>query len=59
MPSQQKIKAKGRKIGRNKKWCEAYRLLNRRLKNKLRKIRKHIKRFPEDKRAVSALTRLT
>ncbi len=58
MPTQTRIKAKGRKVGRNARFCESYFKSGTRMKNKLRKIRRHIKRFPEDKRAVSALKRL-
>ena len=40
------IQAKGgkknRKYGRNKKWCERYRLENRRIKNKIKKLRHRI-----------------
>ena len=59
MTAQAKVKNKGRKIGRNAKYCEVYRQLNTRLKNKLKKIRRHIKKFPEDRLAASALQRLS
>lgn len=39
---------KNRKIGRNKKWCEAYRNRGQREKNKCIRIRKHLARFPND-----------
>lgn len=38
-----KSKAKGRKIGRNSKSCLRYALEHRREKNKLRRLRKHVK----------------
>ena len=59
MPVVQKAKSKGRKIGRNARWCEAYRLQGKRMKNKIKKLRKHIKNFTEDKQAKAALKRLT
>lgn len=42
---------KGRKIGRNKKSCELYRAQHRRERNKIRKIKKYLKRHPNDKQA--------
>ena len=47
-----------RKYGRAKKWCEMYRKLGMRRKNKIKKIRRHIKKFGDDKRAASALKRV-
>jgi hypothetical protein len=56
------IKAKGgkknRKYGRNKKWCEAYRKVGTRLINKRKKLKRRIKRFPNDKGARAALAAL-
>lgn len=46
---------KGRKLGRNEKWCQAYRTRGQREKNKARKLRRHLKRHPEDLQAVAAL----
>lgn len=59
MAKRQKEKVKGcKKGGRNRKWCETYRLVGQREVNKLRKIRRHIKRFPDDGVAKQALARL-
>ena len=55
MSTQQKYKGgkKARKLGRNKKWCDGYKALNTQLKNKLRKIGRHLKevRHSNDKQA--------
>lgn len=54
---------KGRKIGRNKKWCEAYRARDQRGINKAIKLARHLRRFPGDLEAwksfeaLSALSR--
>lgn len=48
----------GRKIGRNKKTCENYKNNNRREKNKVVKVQKHLTKHPEDKQSVSILTKL-
>ncbi len=59
MAKRQKDKVKGcKKAGRNRKWCEAYRLFGQRERNKLRKVRRHVKRFPDDGVAKRALARL-
>lgn len=36
---------KGRKIGRNKDWCKAYRNRNQRERNKVKKLLRHFKRY--------------
>lgn len=36
---------KGRKIGRNKDWCKAYRNSGRRERNKATRLLKHFKRY--------------
>ena len=46
---------KHRKHDRNKKWCLAYSGRKQREKNKARRIRKHLLRFPADHIAVTAL----
>lgn len=46
---------KNRKIGRNQKWCEAYQARHQREKNKVVKMKRHVKRFPMDARAVKQL----
>ena len=38
---------------------EIYRSTNRRLTNKIRKLKKHIKKLPNDKQAESSLNSLT
>lgn len=49
---------KGRKVGRDKKKCQDYRARGLRIKNKIRKLKKHIKRQPRDLAAQEALARL-
>lgn len=49
---------KGRKIGRNKETCKAYRSAQRRERNKLRIMLKHLKLHPEDGPALEAVKRL-
>lgn len=39
---------KNRKYGRNKKFCERYRLEGRREKNRKIRLARHLKRFPDD-----------
>jgi hypothetical protein len=46
---------KSKKVGRNSASCKAYKLSNRREKNKSRKLSKHLKKFPDDKVAIAAL----
>jgi hypothetical protein len=59
MAEQQKAKAKGRKIGRNKKHQAAlYKSGARYDINKKRKMRRHIRNFPNDAEAVIHLRRL-
>lgn len=53
-------KAKGRKAdkrGRSKNACKAYRLSQRREHNKVKRLVKHLRRFPADKVAVAAVER--
>lgn len=49
---------KGRKVGRDRKKCQEYRARGLRIKNKIRKLRKHIKRQPNDEAALEVLKRL-
>jgi len=51
MSQKQKQSGGNRKGGRNKKWCEAYRAMGTRERNKKLKMASHIKRFPADKQA--------
>lgn len=46
---------KGRKIDRNKKWCEAYRNRGQREKNKQARLRRIVALNPNDKCAADAL----
>lgn len=46
------------KKGSNKDKCKAYRAEARREKNKVRKLRKHVRAFPNDFAAARALERL-
>jgi len=46
---------KGRKVGRNKKWCEAYRSRSQEQRNQAPKLAKHCLRFPADKAAIARL----
>lgn len=50
-----KSSAKGRKIGRNKKWCQAYRASGQRERNKAIRLQKHLARFPGDRNAERVL----
>ena len=51
MSAASKSGKKGRKLGRNAAYCKQYRDQGRRLKNKRLKVRRHAKRFPDDKQA--------
>ena len=46
---------KQRKFGRSAVYCELYRRTNRRAKNKIVRLKKHLIRFPDDKCATNAL----
>ncbi len=46
-----KGKSGNKKHGRSKAWCERYRARGQREKNKLKKIRRHLKKFPGDRAA--------
>mgnify|MGYP003148700909 CR=1 FL=1 len=54
-----KQKSKGRKIGRNKKWCEIYRLTNRREKNKTRRQVRHQKRVVKKEEKLARMAKET
>ena len=47
----QQSKKGGAKAGRNRVECERYRAQGRREQNKAQKLRKHIRRFPNDEAA--------
>lgn len=46
---------KNRKYGRNKTVCERYSREGREEKNKARRLRRHLKKYPEDGEATKAL----
>jgi hypothetical protein len=48
---------KSRKHGNNKAWCTGYKNSNRREKNKVRRINRHLKKFPSDECATAAKKR--
>ena len=48
---------KTRKYDRNRKWCQSYRNRNQREKNKVKKLRRHLARYPDDKVAAKVLER--
>ena len=54
-----KSKTKASKVGRNKVSCAHYTLLGKRISNKMRKLKRHLKRLPDDKQAKRALKRCT
>jgi hypothetical protein len=47
-----------KKIGKRKKQCQTYRLSQQREKNKLKRVRKHLIKFPADLIAVKKATEL-
>ena len=57
MVEKAKKTGKGRKIGRNKRWCEAYALRRQREKNKAVRLHKHLAWLPNDAVAAQALVR--
>lgn len=44
-----------RKYGRNAAFCKAYKLTNRREKNKIKNLKKHLINFPDDTSAMVAI----
>lgn len=48
---------KNRKFGRNKLGCKAYLSAARREHNKVRRLRRHLKKFPQDSVAAAAVDR--
>jgi hypothetical protein len=49
---------KNRKIGRNRKWCEAYKLRNQREINKLRNLLRAFKREPHNTSIFNAIRKM-
>lgn len=58
-PKKAKGGKKGRKIGRNKVWCQGYRAAGRQEASKVRRLVRHLKKQPGCPDAVAALSRLT
>lgn len=52
-----KPKKTSKKKGRNEVYCKFYRATNRREKNKLKRLEKHLVRFPDDRSALAAVDR--
>lgn len=48
---------KQRKVGRNANSCLAYKNSNRRERNKLIRLKKHLSRLPDDRCAIAAVDR--
>lgn len=49
--------AASRKKGRNKKWCERYRLVHQQEYNQCKRLIGHLRRLPNDAEAKTALRR--
>ncbi len=49
---------KGRKVGRNSKWCQAYRASGKRELSKAKKLLKHLHKHGKDPMAENALSEL-
>ena len=56
MPERKKGK-KNRKHGRNKLKCAAYTRSNKHVRSHIRRLEKHLSKFPGDKQAIEALER--
>lgn len=52
-----KTKAKSSKVGRNKVSCARYTQLHKRIRNKMKKLKRHMKSHVADKQASRALRR--
>jgi len=49
---------KNRKVGRNARWCAGYRARNQRERNKVARLKRHLRCQPADRCAKDALARL-
>ncbi len=49
---------KNRKYGRNKRFCDRYKIEGRETKNRARKMSRHLKKYPDDKQAEGLLKKL-
>ncbi len=56
MKGQTQTKKKSSKQGRNSAWCQRYTAQARRLRNKVRRVRKHCRAHPNDAAARERLT---
>jgi hypothetical protein len=54
-PQKAKKGKKQRKWGRNKIYCSYYALTHKREKNKIKRLKKHLVRFPQDQCAIKAM----
>jgi len=54
-PKKAKKGKKQRKVGRNANFCKLYRLSHKRERNKLKRLEKHLRRFPDDISAQKAV----
>jgi len=59
LPKQQQSKKKCAKAGRSTNKCQSYLARSMRWKNKIKRIKRHIKRHPGDALAVASLDRVT
>jgi hypothetical protein len=50
--------SKGRKVGRNAKWCQAYQASGTQKINQAKRLARHLRRYPEDKPARRQLEQL-
>ena len=57
--SGQKTGGGGRKYGRNAAYGIRYKAEGRRRKNKIRKLKRHMKAFPKDRQSAATLTGMT
>ena len=55
--SETQKKKKAAKAGRNQAWCQRYHAQARRLRNKVRRVRKHCRAHPNDAEARERLKR--
>ncbi len=54
-----KKQGKNKKYGNNKVWCQVYRAQGTRERNKIRKIKRHLRRFTNDRQSNDRLRSLT
>ena len=49
---------KGRKINRNRLWCESYQRRGQREINKARRLARHLRKYPDDRTALHCFKNL-